>query len=198
MGVTLVSREEVLQTFERSDLKKDIEELRDALIFNTMEDGDPPPAATELHSLIDLKIFWDDAIAWRKDKDGDIDDWNSDEEEEEEKPLDIVGNEVPCLPLYEKDSKYRQVVDNSELDDFWNTPGANKMCLVPESLFEDYFRVRQLDVSQTVLDQMCSPLTDSPDLLNGLKTMANITSISGVLDNSDLRALIENHLLKKR
>ena len=219
MGVTLVSRVEVLQTFERSDLKKDIEELRGWLIWNNTNDGDTPPDATESHSLIDLKGFWDDTLAWRKEGDEkkkieeeeDTDDWNSDDDEEEEtqhikvperhvdrkrtpKSLKIVGNEVPFLPLYEEGNMYRQVVDNSELNDFWNEPDENKKCLVPHSLFQSYFRVRQLDVSQTVLDQMCSPLTNSPDLRKGLTRMANITSISDVLDNPDLHALIVEHV----
>jgi hypothetical protein len=193
MGVTLVSRDEVLQTFKRSDLK-DIEQLRDDLIGNSMKNGEPPDA-TKSHKLVVLKEFWGDNAAWQpySYSNDNSDDWNSDDEEDVQRPLEITGNEVPCLPLYEVDymrDQYRLAYT----DDFWDKPGEDKKCLVPESLFEKYFRVRQLDVSERVLNLMCAELEDGSELRKGLTKMANITSISDVLENSDLHAVIQEHL----
>jgi alanine racemase len=54
--------------------------------------------------------------------------------------------------------------------------------------------VRQLDVSERVLNLMCAELEDGSELRKGLTKMANITSISDVLENSDLHAVIQEHL----
>jgi len=66
------------------------------------------------------------------------------------------------------------------------------MCLAPKHLFEEMFRVRQLDVSEGELALMCAPLEKSSALRRKLEEMAKVTFVSDVMENQDLfRKILE-------
>jgi len=88
--------------------------------------------------------------------------------------------------------EYKLVEYREDLDAFWNFPGKDKMCLAPKHLFEEMFRVRQLDVSEGELALMCAPLEKSSALRRKLEEMAKVTFVSDVMENQDLfRKILE-------
>ena len=187
----IVSKDEVLETFRLADLK-DFETLKEELFHNAivhsgLNDIETFFTGTDLSKI---QFIWENDVAWSQSgKSGDSDDdWASDEDES-----DLPkggGSKVPILPLVEISYLKDEYKLPEEVDDFWKSSGEKHKCLVPEFLFRYMFRVRQLDVSDDELKQMCAPLKASSVLRKSISKMAQVTAVSNVMENNDLRHLI--------